>query len=375
MALPLKSLGATLPNTSPVVLSAASENLPPALVRDPSLASELLNNTMILYGPTGSRKTTQIGEYAKYIYERTGKTTRLVTCDGGGYSPIQDLVNAGIIIPWRINEEKNPKVALVKASRGAWPDAIHNGLRASKLITEPGYLDRGAYMEKNNVGAYAIESWASIGQLIISDLVSRGQKISEDIVGSFTETTEYGSESFGAPAKSHFGFVQNFILGLIRNFSSIPVERVLYTSIEGKGEDRLTKQLQYGPQVAGNAITASVPTYVGDCLHFEDFTEDIGPDPLNPSQKLVESKVRVWFTQHPDLTTKVMWPAKPRVVGAKYSEFRDRMGKNGYFVLGKDSNLGTYLRLQDDILTSSSDAARAWKADIDSKRKEREKNG
>lgn len=345
------------------------EVLPPALVSDPSLVAELLHNTMVLYGPTGSRKTTQIGEFAKYIYEKTGKKTRLISCDGGGWGPIQDLINAGIIEAWRINEEKNPKVALVKASKGAWPDDIRNGLRASKLITEPDPANRAAFLEKAGVGAYAIESWHSIAALLMQDVVAKGNKISEDVVGAFTETTEYGSESFGAPAKSHYGFVQNLILGLIRNFSSLPVERVVYTSIEGKGEDRLSKQLQYGPQVAGSAITAAIPTYVGDCLHFEDFVEDAGVDPANSKQKLVEPKVRVWFTQHPDLQTGVMWPAKPRVVGSKYEEFRQKIGPNGYFILGPKSHLGTYLALQDSLLASSSDAARIWKAGIDERRK------
>lgn len=56
----------------------------PPLVVDPALVGEMLHNTLVCYGPTGSRKTSQIGEFAKYIYEKTGKVTRLVSTDGGG---------------------------------------------------------------------------------------------------------------------------------------------------------------------------------------------------------------------------------------------------------------------------------------------------
>ncbi len=331
--------------------------------------SETLHNTMVLYGPTGTRKTTQIGEFAKYIYQKTGKRTRLISADGGGWGPIQNLINAGIIEPWRVVEENNPKVAIIKASKGAWPDKLVNGLRASKFITQPTNPEQRKEQLKD-VGAYAVEGWASIAALLMSDLVAKGQKISEDVVGKFTETTEYGDETFGAPGRSHYGWVQNFILTMIRNFSSLPVERVLYTSLEGKGEDQLSKVLQYGPLVSGKAITAAIPTYVGDCLHFEDFTEDSGVDPLNPKQKLVEGKVRVWFTQHPDSSTGTTWPAKPRIVGDKYQEFKKRMGSNGYFVLSDSTHLGTYLALQDEILETASDAARKWKAEVDKKRLE-----
>ena len=92
----------------PKTAGSAGSNPAPPLVVDPALVAEMLFNTMVLYGPTGSRKTSQIGEFAKYIYEKTGKITRLVSCDGGGWAPIQDLINAGIIEAWRILSKLGP---------------------------------------------------------------------------------------------------------------------------------------------------------------------------------------------------------------------------------------------------------------------------
>src|SRR6266566_2598144 len=108
MTLPIKS--APIPPMNALV-NAISEQATmkahanPPLVVDPALVGEMLHNTMVLYGPTGSRKTSQIGEFAKYIYEKTGKITRLVSTDGGGWAPIQDLINAGVIDAWRLVDE------------------------------------------------------------------------------------------------------------------------------------------------------------------------------------------------------------------------------------------------------------------------------
>ena len=369
MASPLPLKNGSSPILSPLSTSSIiPKEVPvaPALVVNPTGVAELLFNTMVLYGPTGTHKTMEIGSFAKHIYSKTGKVTRLISLDGGGWGPIQDLINAGIIEAWRLVEEENPKVALIKASRGAWPDKIINGLRASSTIREPLPTQRSVFLK--NVGAFAVEGWASISQVVMGDAVRKGQKISQDVVGKFEEVTEYGTEQFGAPSPSHYGFVQRYILDMIRNFSALPVERILYTSLEGKGEDKLTKALQYGPMVAGQAITAVIPTYVGDCLHFEDYTSDVGVSKENERQKLVESRVRIWFTQHPDPQTGVMWPAKPRIVGSKYQEFRSRMGKDGYFEW-KPGALGEYLTVQDEMLASSTNEAREWKARVDAERR------
>jgi hypothetical protein len=118
-------------------------------------------------------------------------------------------------------------------------------------------------------------------------------------------------------------------------------------------------------------LVAAIPTYVGDCLHFEDFKVEKGTDPLNPKQKLNEEGVRVWFTRHPDVNTGMMWPAKARVVPEMINEFRKKLGASGYFVLGdnKEPDLGSYLRLEDEMLGQGVEKALAWKKMIDEKRK------
>jgi hypothetical protein len=348
--------------------------------QDDSILASLLFNSIVTYGPTGVRKTSQIGEFAEYIYEKTGKPTRLYTADGGGYGVIQDYVNAGIIIPWRFSPEKNPLPAIVKASKGAWPKKLVNGINVGGIVIEPDHSKPGAGVEAfKDVGAIAVESWYSIAELLMADVISKGRKISEDVVSMFEED----GIKFGASSRGHYGWAQKTLLGLIRNFAALPVERVLFTSVESKGEDKLTKVLTYGPMAAGSAITAIIPTYVGDCLHFEDFVESGGADPGNPKQNLVRSRVKVWFQQHPDSQSpNIMWPAKSRIVPAKLGEFRAKVGANGYFVLpdaeaGKPvdthGGLYKYLKAQDELLGASTADKLELKKRLDEKWKKETK--
>lgn len=361
MEFPKKAAG-----SSPDVLAApkvAPAN--PPTVADPSLVAEMLFNTMVLYGPTGTRKTSQIGAFAKYIYEKTGKQTRMISADGGGWAPVQDLINAGIIEAWRVTDEPEFLSAIRAAAAGAWPKLHKNGLRIPGPIVVP--ADKHKALK--DVGSYAVEGFFSIASAVMGNTVDSGRKINEDVVSKFTEKSDFGEFSFGAPSRGHYGFAQRFILDMIKGFTGLPVDRTLFTSLEGKGEDKLSKQTVYGPATAGGAITAAVPQYVGDCLHFEDYFVDAGKDPLNDKQTLKELKVRAWFQQHPDSATGTMWPAKCRLVPSKIQAFKDIMGKQGYFDLN-ELTIKEYLQTQDDMLSSSSSEAREWKAQVDAARKQ-----
>jgi len=348
------------PKTVALAAVAPTEGSAPAppSVMNPAAVGEMLFNTMVLYGPTGSRKTSQIRELAKYVYEKTGKKTRLLTMDGGGYGTAQDYISAGIIDVWRLVEEERPLPMLIEASKGRFPKDLQGGLRKSNSLAK----------DMGDVGAYAIEGWFSIANAAMRYLVGKGLKINEDVVSKFSERSDFGEDiSFGAPSRGHYGFVQNLILDLIRNFSGLSLERILYTSLEGKGEDKITKGLTYGPATAGGAITAAIPQYVGDCLHLEDFQVDKGVD-KDSGAKLKETQVRAWFTSHPDPQTGVMWPAKCRIIPSKVEAFKKVMGPSGYFNLN-DKSLYDYLKAQDELLTAGTQDVLAWKAQVDEARK------
>jgi len=75
----------------------------------------------IIYGDSGSYKTTAVKHFARYIYETTGKRTKLLSMDGGGWEPCAPEVTAGVIDPYRCTMV-NPLPMLRKLSQGYWPE-------------------------------------------------------------------------------------------------------------------------------------------------------------------------------------------------------------------------------------------------------------
>src|ERR1035441_1679943 len=74
-----------------------------------------------IYGSTGSRKTSQVKWFARYIADTTGKATLLLSMDGGGWSPCQPEVDAGMIVPFFCDPSFVPLPTLRRISQGYWP--------------------------------------------------------------------------------------------------------------------------------------------------------------------------------------------------------------------------------------------------------------
>ena len=118
-----------------------------------------------LYGPTGAFKTTQVKFFSHYIYERTGKSTLLLSCDGGGWVACQPEVDAGLIRPYRVETATLPLVILRKISQGYWP--------RDPLETQPERIDL-IPVNWDEVGGIAVEGWTSISQVIMRYLPDKG---------------------------------------------------------------------------------------------------------------------------------------------------------------------------------------------------------
>jgi hypothetical protein len=296
-------------------------------------------NTYCIYGEPGTYKTSNIGRVARYVYEKTGKPTRLLSADGGGWEPIQAYIDAGIIQPLRLSDSPHLLNIMRKLWKGHWPN------------------EKGDLVQSNLdlVGAYAIEGLTSIGTLVLRHLANKGQKISEDVVGQFKE----GDESFAAPAKSHYGFTQNFVLDMIVGFSNLPVSKVVFSAHEGKGDDQFSKQLIYGPGVVGKAATDKIGPMVGDLFHFDTaFSGGIG--------KQEKAEVRAYFTRHPDSYTKVHWPAKYKLQKEHVKDLEAKW-PDGYIPLTLDQGLDTYMEFQDSMLAKAGEEIKKFKQQVDAK--------
>ena len=328
-----------------------------------------------IYGPTGGLKTTQVKWLARYIAEKTGKCTLLLSTDGGGWSSCQPEIDAGMIRAYRCETANLPLPLLRKISQGYWPKDVDETSPARINLTPINW---------NEVGGIAVEGWTSIGQAIMRYLPDAGISVGgEDRKKpnanmAFDQAVQvegqWVRENFGSNTRGDFGFVQRFVNGLVTNFGALPVEYVLYTALESKTEDD-DRSTTYGPSIEGKKATAQCGAWVGDLIHAQDYPvvrQVTVPDPADPAktitQQSVDLTVRMYFRKHLDPVTNLPYPAKPRVTPEKLADLYKRW-PGGYFepkVDGSDS-LATYLAFVDELGKGQADSLRGWRERADAK--------
>ena len=298
--------------------------------------------THLVYGGSGTFKTTQIGFLAWRTWRKYRKQTRLISADGGGWSPIQKYIDSGIIDAFSVSKldmlKHSPLAIIRRLAKGDWVEDNGNG--TAKLVSTP--------PEKmQEVGAYAVEGLTSIGEMWMEELRVRQQRIGEDAIGSFL----IDGEKFSNNCRTHYGFVQNEIAGMVKAFSSLPVEHVLFTALEGRGEDESTREAIRGPAVVGKAVTSRVPAWVGDVVHANSYTAE--NKVTDPKTKFVsvqlETKVRMWFVRHPDENfPTISYPAKLRVPPDQMEKVFKRW-PGGFFEPTTTGGIDWLLDLEDEL--------------------------
>lgn len=357
------------PYTPPKPNVTVTPSLPslPSLNKQYIKPSEKCGSTCLIYGESRTFKTSQLALIAMYTYEKTGKPTRYITADTGGWGHIQQYIDSGIIQLYKIDEEHNPLTQVRALMAGGWnPYTLPDG----KIQFEPPAIN-GLYDKK--VGAYHIEGLTSIATRLLRFLAKKGIKISQEVVGQFFDQSMMEgvsqSEGFAAPAQSHYGFVQNFVFDMMAAFSNLPVDQVIFTAHESKGEDTLSRTPVFGPGVVGKAATANVAWQVGDMFHCQSAVAV----PTSPSTKPVtvtnEQKmtVRAYFQKHPDdQVPTILWQAGPRFAKDQIVEFF-RKWPEGYIDLNIDS-IADYFRLRDNLKGKMVNDLAKWKEEQDHRR-------
>ena len=314
--------------------------------------------TGVIYGESGTRKTTAVADFARYIYERTGKLTNLLSFDGGGWGPCQPLIDIGVIRAFRPTFAiPLPMIRLI--SLGYWPENPDE-TQVSKLNFVP--------CDWSEIGGAAVEGLTSISTTIMRHLADKQIKTGEEATSPFSQRILQDGEvreiTFAGNSRAHYGFVQNQIKGMVLQFGTLPYEYVLFTALEARTEedDRTTI---YGPAVAGKKGTAEIPSLVGDCIHAQGFNETRG----TVGAEVVDTTVRFYYQRHPDPQTGIDFPAKARLPETMIAEMAKRM-PGGYFVPGIEpgSGFGRYLRTVDELNAGAGDAMKAWREAMDRKR-------
>lgn len=204
--------------------------------------------TILLYGRTGSGKTTQIGKLAEEIYINTGKKTRLNTADRGGNDTIQPYVNLGIVEVESIGD-CNPWIWLNKTVRGY--------VRRNGKWT----IDKTANAQ---IGLQVFESAHAIAKLLKLDMERKagaGINIGGDTNTSFDVLDGDEKLKIGTTKGfQKFSIPQSRLWEEMLESHRLETDYVLWTAGLNKGDDDInTAAKVIGPDIIGNALTPSIP--------------------------------------------------------------------------------------------------------------------
>ena len=85
-------------------------------------------DTMMVYGESGSTKTSQCMFIAKYIYEEFGLVTDWISSDGGGWKPVEDqgMIEVGVVNALDITGRRYILADSRKLMQGWWPQVVRN---------------------------------------------------------------------------------------------------------------------------------------------------------------------------------------------------------------------------------------------------------
>src|SRR5579863_254029 len=320
----------------------------------------------IIYGDSNTGKSTAAKHFSHYIYERTGKCTLLLSMDGGGWGPMQPEIDAGVISAYRCNTEI-PLPTLQYISKGYFPADTNETEATRNNLTR---------IDWNKFGGFIVEGVTSISEAIMRHLADKQIKTGEDATSPFHQRVlvegRVETVTFAGNSKAHFGFAQKSLYSLIMNFIGLPCDYVLFTGLESRSEDDDRTPI-YGPQIAGKKASSKIPSWVGQCIHAQDFPVSVTvqvPDPADP-KKLVDSTVfknmtRMYYEKHPDPVTNIMYPANSRVIPEKYEELQ-KAYPGGFFVPGLTEGFDKFLHTLDALIGSQVNAVGEWRRKVDAR--------
>lgn len=295
--------------------------------------------TIMIYGESGSTKTSQCYHMAKYIHATTGLKGRFIGTNASDLAVYEDsgMIERGIIDHYDIANTEAALARLRWLSQGYWP--LNARAEANGPIIEKGFFQKDSRCltspdKWKEVGFYIIEGVTGMCKLLLNHMRKQDEGVGFKHAFKFVEEEEI----VGGLSPGHYGLVQTELYQLmVQGFSCLPTKYIIWTGLTGKGEDKKKESL-YGPQGAGQADTGNIPSWVDDCFHLDSIMETV--DGADGKKVTVEKKV-AWFTRHLDADTNIPYASKIRVMPEmvpEISKLVDKNGKpkyaNGYVELG-----------------------------------------
>lgn len=266
----------------------------------------------MIYGDTGSTKTSRLGDAIEYYTKRTGKPAQGVFTDTGGYESIAGLVDEGRLIPYLLTFERGDTLIedLDKLSKGWWPADPHDP--KSKLV----------YGKLDNVCLRVFDGVTTQCQMMLTfhETAVKYVSTSDSIIATTVRVPEMPKDSFVRSGdyvrrftgRSDYGGVQGRIKEFIRNSAMLPVPAI-WTALETKGSDEQKKPI-YGPDFIGQALTGICGPWFGNLLHL-DLLATAGEESVGgKSIKIIRAEPFLFTRPHidPDDPSKIPYGAKAR---------------------------------------------------------------
>ncbi len=311
----------------------------------------------LIYGSSGTYKTTQVLALAEWIFEQTGLRTRVISAETAGAETLSPGIALGFIEPLWLGQEMIPRSALRKLARGEWP-IMKDGIPVRNTKGEMGWT-----LSLEGVGAYAWEGLTSISMLLSQQMKAKFASGAMVAAGKSEGTGLSGAgyseegETFGSGSQSQVGSIHDTIMEILREApknlftkSQGRIAHVLFTAHEAKGGmDEFSTQTVYGPGTIGRAITGKISAEVGTCLHLE--TEMVEVPATKDSAKFHRQRVWAYFHPHPDgENPRVTWPCKPRIPPVKEAiEGLAKKFPGGRFELTTEQSIVDYLKFQEEV--------------------------
>lgn len=195
--------------------------------------------SIALYADTGVGKTTQIGEYAKFLFKTTGRKTLLKTSDRGGYDSLGPLVRLGVVVPDELGPEDEPWDWIDRAATGEGVD--------------------------DTIGCVAFDSGTGISEQLLSSaakLAAKGDNIGGRPAPKFKVKAGVRTIDIPSNVDSHFMVVQGYMLDTIWKSSWLINKDidVIWTFSTHRSESTDSEPI-VGPKLAGKALTAAIPKW------------------------------------------------------------------------------------------------------------------
>lgn len=266
----------------------------------------------LIYGRSGSGKTSWILKLARYLFLKTGKRTRWLIADGGGETITTTGWTGpdGFIDLWMFSNRNNPIETSQLICEGYTPaDPLNPNTKmlppTQRILDDTAlWVFEGlTYMSDYIMGE-------KIGGL--ANRMARGERLNND--DSFR--LKDGDLVFGGNARTHYGFTQRKILDLISRTASLPGIKY-WTAHEVKVEDVDYRESLFGPDVCGQKLTARIGASFGNTIHMHvAHIESKTKDALTGKEvKVIEANHRAYLQVHydPDAQTTAKYFANTRV--------------------------------------------------------------